>query len=68
MNTTWIWIIVVAAVIGAAIGFFSGKGDGEDAAQGAMAGGCMAASCLLRLFLAGLSIMLVIWLFSAIFG
>ena len=62
----WFWIIVIAIVIGAIIGFIH-NGKGEDAAQGALAGGCLAASCLGRLALAALGIILILWLASVIF-
>lgn len=63
----WIWIIVIAVIIGAVWGFLS-EGKSEDAVGGAMAGGCMAVGCLLRLALAALGIILILWLFGAIFG
>lgn len=62
----WFWIIVIAIVIGGIIGFIQ-SGKGEDAAQGALAGGCLAASCLGRLALAALGIILILWLASVIF-
>jgi hypothetical protein len=66
----WIWIIIIAVVLGALWGFLNSDSNnaGEGAAQGAMAGGCMAAGCLLRLALAAIGILVVLWLFSAIFG
>lgn len=63
----WIWILIIAIVIGAIFGFAS-SGKGEDAAAGAMAGGCMAASCLGRIFFAGIIILLILWLFSVLLG
>ena len=39
----WIWIIIIAVIIGAIIGFAQ-SGEKEDAVDGAMAGGCLAAS------------------------
>ena len=64
----WFWIIVAAVVIGGLIGFISSDGDRGEAANGAMAGGCMAASCLARLAIAAIGILLILWLFGAIFG
>ena len=63
----WIWIIVIAVVIGAIVGYLQ-EGNGEDALGGAMAGGCMAASCLVRIALVALGILFVLWLFGALFG
>lgn len=62
----WIWIIVIAVIIGAIVGFAS-SGKSEDAASGALAGGCMAASYLVRLAIAAISIIVILWLFSVIF-
>lgn len=64
----WVWFIVIAVVIGAAIAYFGGEGKKEDALEGAMAGGCMAGNCLFQLLLAGLSLLFIIWLFNLMFG
>ncbi len=63
----WIWIIVIAVVIGAFIGYAQ-EGKSEDAVGGAMAGGCMAAGCIMRIAIAAIGILLVLWLFGALFG
>lgn len=63
----WIWIIIIAVIIGAIIGFAQ-NGEKEDAMGGAMAGGCLAASCLGRLAIAAISIIVILWLFGLIFG
>ena len=65
----WIWIIVIACVVGAIIGFVSSDGDnaGDDAAGGALAGGCLAVGCLTRLAVAALVILGALWLFGVIF-
>lgn len=63
----WIWIIIIAVIIGAIWGYLS-EGDGGGAAAGAVAGGCLAGNCLGRLFLAGIFILGILWLFGAIFG
>ena len=66
----WIWIIIGAVIIGAIIGFFASEGEskGTDAAQGAMAGGCMAVGCLGRIALVAITIMIILWLFGKLFG
>ncbi|MBP5560380.1 MAG: hypothetical protein J6X70_01055 [Muribaculaceae bacterium] len=64
----WFWIIVIAVIIGAAIAYFGGDGNKDDAIDGALAGGCLAGNCLLEVFIAGISIMVIIWLFSWLFG
>lgn len=66
----WIWIIIIACVIGAIYGLLSsdGSNSGGDALGGAMAGGCMAVGCLSRLAITALGILFILWLFSAIFG
>lgn len=63
----WIWIIIIAVAISGLFGYLNSE-NGEDAAGGAMAGGCMAIGCLGRLAFAALSIIIVLWLFKAIFG
>lgn len=65
----WLWIIIIAILIGAVIGIFSsnGKNPKSDAASGAFAGGCLAMSCLVKLAIAALSIIFILWLFKVIF-
>ena len=66
----WLTILIVAIIIGAAIGFFGSK-DGERSAgavSGAVAGGMGCGYVLFQIFLAGLGILFVIWLFGALFG
>ncbi len=63
----WIWVILIAVAIGAIVGFAQ-DGKSEDAVGGAMAGGCMAAGCLMRLAMAALGIIVILWLFSLMFG
>lgn len=63
----WIWIIIIAVIIGAAIGYFN-SGKSEDAVGEALAGGCMAASCLVRLAIAALVIIGILWLAGVLFG
>lgn len=64
----WIWIIIIAVIIGAVIGFLGSNGDSEEAVQGGLAGGCMAANCLFRIFLIGVSLLIIISLFNWLFG
>lgn len=64
----WIWIIVIAVIIGALVGFFNGDGNSDDALGGALAGGCMAGSCLVRIAIAAIGIIIVLWLFGFLFG
>lgn len=65
----WIWIIVIACVIGGLIGFIGSDGEnaGSDAAGGALAGGCMAAGCLMRIAFTALIILFILWLFGKLF-
>ncbi|WP_300814033.1 hypothetical protein [uncultured Bacteroides sp.] len=63
----WIWIIIIAVIVGAIIGF-SNSGKTEDAVDGAMAGGCLAAGCIMRIAILVLSLLFVLWLFSLLFG
>lgn len=52
----WIWVIIIACVIGAIIGFASSDDKGEGALQGALGGGCLAMGCLARIFFCSYSI------------
>lgn len=66
----WLTILIIAVIIGAAIGFFNSN-DGErgsGALGGAVASGMGCGYILLQIFLAGLGILFVIWLFGALFG
>ena len=70
---TWLIVIVIAAVVMGAIGYFSSKDGerGENAAAGAVAGamGCgYVIYVILRIFLFGLGIFLVVKLFGWLFG
>lgn len=64
----WFWIIVIAAIIGALWGYFSGNGDEGGAAAGGCMGAMFAGSCLFRLAITALCIIGIIWLFGVIFG
>ena len=66
----WLIIILVVAAVCGIIGFFSSE-EGErssGAAEGAMAGAMGCGYLLFRLFLWGLGLAFLIWLFGAIFG
>lgn len=67
---TWLIIILVVAAIGGIIGFI-GSEDGsrkEGAATGAVYGAIGCGHVLLKLFLWGLGIFVILELFMAIFG
>ena len=65
----WIWIILGACIIGAIIGYVNSDGNdsGSEVVQGALAGGCMAANCLVRLAIAAIIIIGILWLFGVVF-
>lgn len=67
---TWLIIILIVAAIGAVIGFMSSDSGnrGEGAISGAIGGAMGCGYVLLHLFLWGLGIFFLIWLFGAIFG
>lgn len=67
---TWLIIILVVAAIGAILGFLGNeKGERtEGAVQGAIGGAMGCGYLLFQLFLWGLGISFLIWLFGAIFG
>ena len=66
----WLTILIIAIIIGAAIGFF-GSNDGERGAGalgGAIAGGLGCGHVLFQIFIFGIIILAFIWLFGALFG
>lgn len=66
----WIWIIVIAIIIGAILGASSSK-DGERGAgafSGALMGGMGCGYVLFQIFLWGAGIIIVLWLFGNLFG
>lgn len=66
----WLTILIIAIIIGAVIGFFNSE-DGErgsGALGGAIAGGVGCGHVLFQIFLAGLGILFIIWLFGVLFG
>lgn len=67
---TWLIIIIAVVVIGAIIGYFASDGNNrvEDAVQSGCASGAGCGYLLLHLFLWGLGLAFLIWLFGAIFG
>ena len=66
----WIWVIIIAIIIGAIWGVLSSdEGErGTGAFSGAVMGGMGCGFILFRIFLWGLGIMLLIWLFGSLFG
>lgn len=62
----WFLILLAFVVIGGIIGALSNKEDG--ALNGVIGGLYVGGSCLLQLFIAGISIFIVVWLFGLIFG
>lgn len=66
----WFWLIVIAVVVGAILGAISSdKGEEKAGAfSGAVAGGMGCGYILFQIFIWGLGIMIMLWLFGAIFG
>lgn len=66
----WLTLLIIAIIIGAIWGALSAdKGEaGAGAFTGAVAGGMGCGFILFRIFLLGLGIMAIIWLFGALFG
>ena len=66
----WLTILIIVIIIGAIIGFFNSE-DGErgsGALGGAFVSGMGCGYLLFQIFLAGLVICGIIWLFVALFG
>lgn len=64
----WIWIIVIVAIIGALWGYFNDDGSSEGAAAGGCMGAMFAGGCLMRIAIAAICIIGVLWLFGVLFG
>jgi hypothetical protein len=62
----WIWVLVIFAIAGAILGALSGDKDG--AAGGCLAGLFTGGSCLMQIFIWGISFLILAWLFGALFG
>ncbi len=65
----WFTILIIAIIIGAIIGFISSEDDekGSGCMAGAFTGGMGCGYLLLQIFLAGLFILGIIWLFGVLF-
>ena len=66
----WLTILIIVIIIGGVIGFLSSN-DGErgaGAVGGALASGMGCGYILFQIFLAGLGILFIIWLFRVLFG
>lgn len=66
----WIWIVIIAVTIGAIWGALSSNDGerGEGAFSGALMGGMGCAYILFQIFIFGVVIIFVLWLFSKLFG
>lgn len=64
----WFWIIVIAVIVGAIWGWLSSDGKSDGAVNGGCMGGMAAMGCLFRLAMAAIGIIIILWLFEAIFG
>lgn len=62
----WLVLLIIAIIVGAIWG--ASTSDEGEAGAGAVAGGMGCGYVLFRIFLFGLGIMAVIWLFGALFG
>jgi len=63
----WIIILLVIVVLIFIITKLTGSST-EEAASSAAAGGLYAGSCMLQIFLYGIGILILLWLFGALFG
>lgn len=66
----WIWIIIIAIIIGAILGALNSD-DGEKGAgafSGAIAGEMGCGYILFHIFLWGAGILIILWLLSNLFG
>lgn len=66
----WLTILIIAIIVGAIYGFLSSN-DGErgaGAVGGAIVGGMGCGYILIRIFIFGIIILGLLWLFGALFG
>ena len=66
----WIWVIIIAIIIGAIGGALTSK-DGKKsqcAFAGAVTRGMGCGYVLIQIFIFGIGIMILFWLFRALFG
>ncbi len=66
----WLVVLIIAIVIGAIWGFLSSKDGerGEGALGGGFAAGVGCGYILFQIFLWGIGLLILIWLFGALFG
>jgi hypothetical protein len=62
----WIWILIIFGVVGMILGAMSDEKDG--ALGGCLAGLFTGGSCLVQILIGALGIIVILWLFGAIFG
>lgn len=65
----WFWIIIVIAAVGAIIGYCSSEKDkGSGALGGALAGGLGCGYVIFQIFIWGVGVLVLIWLFNLLFS
>lgn len=66
----WFTILIIAVIIGGAIGFLTSKDGerGDGAIGGALAGGMGCGYILFQIFIAGIVLFIIISLFGLLFG
>lgn len=66
---TWLWVILIVAVIGGIVGYFSSNSDRiKNAKEGFLAGGLGCGYIILQIFLAILGIYLLFRIGSCLFS
>jgi hypothetical protein len=61
-------IIVIVAIIAWIVGYLNSNGDKNKANESAIVAGAGCGYILLQIFFAGLGLLILFWLFTAIFG
>lgn len=63
----WLWILIGIAVVVYLFSIFSGESK-EDSAAIAAGAAMVGGSCMLQIFLSVVGILIVLWIFSFLFG
>jgi heme/copper-type cytochrome/quinol oxidase subunit 2 len=64
---TWLWILIGIAVVVYVFSLLSGESK-EDSAVNAAGAAMVGGSCMLQIFLSVVGILIVLWVFSFLFG
>ena len=66
----WIWILIIVIALGGILGYLGSDSNekGKGAVSGAIAGGIGCGYVIFSIFMFGVGIMILVWIFSFLFG